>query len=81
MTVAEINQIMRIKITDSMNEILQLILENGKMNRTALLRHLDIADRTIRYSLRRLIEADVLVSIPNLQDMREVYYDVRVDLK
>ncbi|MDH5402487.1 MAG: BlaI/MecI/CopY family transcriptional regulator [Candidatus Heimdallarchaeota archaeon] len=34
----------------------------------------DFNERTLRYAIRRLLENKVVVTVPNLSDMRRVYY-------
>ena len=36
----------------------------------------NLSTRTVRYTLRRLLERGLIEKIPNLMDMREIYYQI-----
>ena len=56
--------------------LLRFLEQNGPKTQRELIDTLDLPTRTVRYSIRRLLERGLILKIPNLRDMRSVYYNI-----
>lgn len=64
------------KISPIMVAILSYLSTEGKKTQRQLIREISFPTRSIRYSLRILVELKLLKKIANLSDMRSDYYGV-----
>ena len=57
-------------------EILKILAKHGSLTAKEIQEHLgkDVEPKAIKYALRRLLENKVIYRVPNLLDMRSVYY-------
>ncbi|MCE7735904.1 MAG: winged helix-turn-helix transcriptional regulator [Candidatus Heimdallarchaeota archaeon] len=56
--------------------MLRYLQDNSPKTQREIMESLDLPTRTVRYSLRRLLERDLIIRIANLNDMRSVYYQI-----
>ncbi|MDH5402772.1 MAG: winged helix-turn-helix domain-containing protein, partial [Candidatus Heimdallarchaeota archaeon] len=56
--------------------VLKFIRDNGKLTQRSLIDGLKLPTRTVRYSIRRLLEKGLISKSANLTDMRSIYYYV-----
>ena len=68
------------KLPESGKPIVQLLEKEGPLTQKEIISRLNIATRTIRYGIRRLMEKGFIRKLPNLKDMRSVYYYLSPDL-
>ncbi len=61
-------------------QVLEYLRNMGSRTQREIIEELNLPTRTVRYSIRRLLEKDFIVKQPNLNDMRSVYYAVSPDL-
>jgi hypothetical protein len=61
------------KVEEIKNKILDL-LENSNYNRNEIFEHVEGSIKNINYALRFLKDKGLIETIPNLKDMRRVYY-------
>jgi DNA-binding MarR family transcriptional regulator len=57
-------------------EIMEFLRSTGSKTQREIIDELKLPVRTVRYSIRRLLEKSYLTKQPNLHDMRSVYYAV-----
>lgn len=72
------------KLPEAAIPMLKYLQDNSPKTQREIMESLDLPTRTVRYSLRRLLERDFIVRIANLNDMRSVYYQINpqiVDLE
>ncbi|MCY3414087.1 MAG: MarR family transcriptional regulator [Candidatus Heimdallarchaeota archaeon] len=62
------------KLPDSAIPILRYLENHGQKTQRELIQNLNLPTRTVRYSIRRLIERGLIKKMPNLRDMRSVFY-------
>ncbi len=57
-------------------EILKILSKHGSLTAKEIQEYLgeDVEPKAIKYALRRLLENKVIYRVPNLLDMRSVYY-------
>ena len=68
------------RLPESGKPIVQLLEKEGPLTQKAIIDRLSIPVRTIRYGIRRLMEKGYIKKLPNLRDMRSVYYFLNPDL-
>ena len=68
------------KLPESGKPIVQLLEKEGPLTQKEIISRLNIPTRTIRYGIRRLMEKGFIRKLPNLKDMRSVYYYLSPDL-
>lgn len=64
-------------VSDSPHMVLVHLFNHGRKSIRQLSQELELPVRTVKYAVRRLLEKDYLVSIPNLFDMRSVFYQIK----
>ncbi len=69
----------RTKLPKDSLPLLKFIENNGPLSQKSILESLKFPIRKLRYLLNRLVEDGILRRIPNLNDMRSVYYDLSID--
>jgi DNA-binding MarR family transcriptional regulator len=61
------------KIPPSAKRVLTLI-GNSPLTAKSILKESQLAPRTVRYALKKLLEANMIQKVPNLEDMRQYLY-------
>jgi DNA-binding MarR family transcriptional regulator len=56
--------------------LLRYLEANGPKTQKELIETLNLPVRTVRYSIRRLLERGLIRKVPNLKDMRSVFYHI-----
>ncbi|MCH8908486.1 MAG: winged helix-turn-helix transcriptional regulator [Candidatus Heimdallarchaeota archaeon] len=65
-----------IRLPEKAIPLLRYLEEHGQRTQRELIEALDLPTRTVRYSIRRLLERSLIMKIPNLEDMRSVFYHI-----
>ncbi|MFX1518612.1 MAG: winged helix-turn-helix domain-containing protein [Promethearchaeota archaeon] len=65
------------KIPPSAKVVYDLLRKNGPLTAKDILRQCDLAPRTVRYALKKLLDARMIKRLPNLNDMRQNVYQLR----
>jgi DNA-binding MarR family transcriptional regulator len=61
----------------SVKEIFRLIKRNERINTTDLRLQTKYSQRTVRYALRQLRDAQLVTRIPDISDTRRYYYIIQ----
>ena len=56
--------------------LLRFLEEQGPKTQKEVIQALNLPIRTVRYSIRRLLERGLIRKVPNLRDMRSVFYHI-----
>ena len=56
--------------------LLRFLENHGPKTQKEVILALDLPIRTVRYSIRRLLERNLIRKVPNLKDMRSVFYHI-----
>lgn len=67
-------------LSNSAYKILEIIEEKGSINASDLTSELSVSTRTIHYSLKRLLEKQIIERRPYLRDMRQTRYSLTKDV-
>jgi len=67
------------KLPNSSKKILLILSEYGNLTQKELIQTVNMPAKTVRYALRRLAEEGLIVTMPNLGDMRSCYYSLNPD--
>lgn len=62
------------RLPESSIPLLRYLQSQGRRTQRELIEELGLPTRTVRYSIRRLLERGLIRKIPNLKDMRSVFY-------
>jgi len=62
------------KIPPSARVVYDLLKSNGPLTAKDILRQCNLAPRTVRYALKKLLDAKMIKRLPNLNDMRQNVY-------
>lgn len=62
------------RLPESAIPLLQFLQDNGEQTQRQIIDSLGLQTRTVRYSIRRLLERELITKRANLSDMRSVYY-------
>ena len=62
------------KLSYSCRELISILEKKSPLTQKELLAETDVAARTVRFALNRLIELGLIVKRCNLNDTRSVYY-------
>jgi DNA-binding MarR family transcriptional regulator len=65
------------KIPPSARVVYDLLKKSGPLTAKDILRRCNLAPRTVRYALKKLIDARMIKRLPNLNDMRQNVYRLR----
>ncbi len=65
------------KIPPSAKVVYDLLEQNGPLTAKDILRQCNLAPRTVRYALKKLLDARMIRRLPNLSDMRQNVYQLR----
>jgi DNA-binding MarR family transcriptional regulator len=68
------------KLPKSSKILINALAENSPLTQKQLILKVGMPAKTVRYALKRLSEESVITQIPNLEDMRSVYYALSPDL-
>lgn len=77
--VTQIQQQFSCKINEHMRKIIHYLYYHGESFRSDMIDTLHISSRSASYALRRLLDAEIVVSKPHLLDMRMKIFDLRED--
>ena len=64
------------KLPESAIKLLIYLEEHGKKTQKEIIHELNLPIRSVRYAIRRLIEQGYINKMPNLFDMRSVFYEI-----
>ncbi len=62
------------KLPKSSKKLISALAENSPLTQKELILKVNMPAKTVRYALKRLAEEDVISEIPNLEDMRSIFY-------
>ncbi|MFW9951484.1 MAG: winged helix-turn-helix transcriptional regulator [Candidatus Thorarchaeota archaeon] len=62
------------RIPPSAKIVLNLLRKNSPLSANAILKESKLAPRTVRYALKKLLEANIIQKLYNLDDMRKYLY-------
>jgi DNA-binding MarR family transcriptional regulator len=65
------------RIPPSAKVVYDLLQKNGPLTAKDILRQCNLAPRTVRYALKKLLDARMIKRLPNLSDMRQNVYQLR----
>ncbi|MCH8908485.1 MAG: winged helix-turn-helix transcriptional regulator [Candidatus Heimdallarchaeota archaeon] len=65
-----------IKLPEKAIPLLRYLDEHGPLTQKELINTLSLPVRTVRYSIRRLLEKGLIKKVPNLKDMRSIFYHI-----
>ena len=63
----------------SAKKIVRLIETKGPMTSKDIVKGTNLAPRTVRYALKRLVAEGVVARVPNLNDLRQTIFMLHVD--
>jgi len=67
------------RLPKSSKRLVAILSERGQMTQKELIQAVKMPAKTVRYALKRLNEASLIVATPNLQDMRSMFYILNPD--
>lgn len=70
----------QVKLPQAAIPLLKYLDYNGKKTQKELIHQLDLPIRTVRYAVARLLEENYIRRIPNLEDMRSVFYQISPEI-
>lgn len=70
----------KVKLPEAAIPLLRYLQDNGSKSQKDLIEALGLPIRTVRYSIRRLLEKKLIDKVPNLSDMRSVYYKISQEI-
>ena len=56
--------------------VLEYLNVTGSSTQKEIMRELELSTRSVRSSIRKLLERNLITKLPNLNDMRSVYYAI-----
>jgi DNA-binding MarR family transcriptional regulator len=65
------------KIPPSAKVVYDLLKKSGPLTAKDILNQCNLAPRTVRYALKKLLDASLIKRLPNLSDMRQNVYRLR----
>jgi DNA-binding MarR family transcriptional regulator len=63
------------RMTRSERTILSILTVRGRTLSSELPNHTNLAPRTVNFAVRKLLDKKLIKKIPNLNDMRTVFYE------
>ncbi len=72
----QIDEINRIRLPEKAIPLLRYLEQHGPKTQKEVINALNLPIRTVRYSIRRLLERGLIRKVPNLRDMRSVFYHI-----
>lgn len=66
----------QVRLPEKAIPLLRYLESNGPKTQRELIEALNLPTRTVRYSIRRLLERGLIKKVPNLKDMRSVFYHI-----
>lgn len=63
----------------SASKIIRVISNNGPMTSKEIVKTTQLAPRTVRYALKRLVAEGVVARIPNLTDLRQTLFMLHIE--
>ncbi|MHA2501833.1 MAG: MarR family transcriptional regulator [Candidatus Kariarchaeaceae archaeon] len=67
------------RLPKSSKRLVATLADRGQMTQKELIQAVGMPAKTVRYALKRLNEARLIVATPNLQDMRSMFYILNPD--
>jgi len=67
------------RLPKSSKRLVATLAERGQLTQKELIQAVKMPAKTVRYALKRLNEAKLIVATPNLQDMRSMFYILNPD--
>ena len=64
----------RVRLNNNARKIIELLETEGAMSQRNIAKQLDLAPRSTRTVLKKLLQNDIVSKIPNLEDMRTSTY-------
>ncbi|MHA2251190.1 MAG: MarR family transcriptional regulator [Candidatus Kariarchaeaceae archaeon] len=74
------NENSRIRLPEKAIPLIRYLEINGPKTQRELIEALSLPTRTVRYSIRRLLERGLIRKVPNLKDMRSVFYHINPEV-
>jgi len=68
------------KLPKSSKTLISALAESTPLTQKQLILKVGMPAKTVRYALKRLSEESVIAQIPNLEDMRSIFYTLNPDL-
>lgn len=65
----------KFSLSESAIRIADYLEVNGQKTQKQVIQEMSLSVRTVRYGVRRLKENGLVRSIPNMMDLRSVYYE------
>lgn len=62
------------RLPESSYVLLRYLQDQGRKTQKQLIEELGLPTRKLRYAIRRLLERGLIKKVPNLKDMRSIYY-------
>ncbi|MFX1318846.1 MAG: MarR family transcriptional regulator [Promethearchaeota archaeon] len=63
----------------SASKIIRVIKSNGPMTSKDIVENTNLAPRTVRYALKRLVAEGVVARVPNLTDLRQTLFMLHIE--
>lgn len=63
----------------SASKIIHVIENNGPMTSKDIVENTNLAPRTVRYALKRLVAEGVVARVPNLSDLRQTLFMLHIE--
>ncbi len=71
----------KIRVPKSAKPILYLLNEHGVLTQKEILSMINLPAKTARYAIKRLKEEGIIVSVPDLMDMRSQKYRISTEIQ
>jgi DNA-binding MarR family transcriptional regulator len=68
------------RLPKSSKRLIAILAEKGQLTQKELIQAVGMPAKTVRYALKRLSEVNLIVTTPNLQDMRSNFYQLSPDV-
>ena len=68
------------RLPKSSKRLVATLADKGQLTQKELIEAVGMPAKTVRYALKRLAESQLIVSSPNLQDMRSMFYSLNPDV-
>jgi DNA-binding MarR family transcriptional regulator len=63
----------------SSSKILRVIEDRGPLTSKQIVQNTQLAPRTVRYALKRLVAEGVIARVPNLTDLRQTLFMLHIE--
>jgi DNA-binding MarR family transcriptional regulator len=68
------------RLPKSSKRLIAVLADKGQLTQKELIQAVGMPAKTVRYALKRLSEVGLIVTTPNLQDMRSNFYQLSPDV-